>query len=47
MGERSRRGKSRNMNRGLMGMENGGGFECGGYGAGESNDERARTTVTE
>ena len=48
MGERRGRGKQRNMNRGLMGTDNGG-IDCGsrGYGVGESNGEKGGTTVTE
>ena len=44
------RGKSRNMNRGLMGMDNGVGINCGsrwGSWAAESSGEKVGTTVTE
>ena len=43
MAERRGRGKARNMNRGLMGMDSGG--ESGG-GAGERIGEKGRTTVS-
>ena len=42
MGGEGRRGKSRNMNRGLMGMYNGLGIECGsigGWGRGEQREK--------
>ena len=49
MGVRRQRGKQRNMNRGLMVMDNGGGIDCGSWsdGVGESNGGKGRTPVTE
>ena len=35
MGERRGRGKSRNMNRGLMGTDNSVGIDCGSSGGGQ------------
>ena len=49
MGERRRRRNPRNMNRGLLGMDNEEGLTVGVGGGeeGESNGEKGRTTVTE
>ena len=43
------RGKSRNTNRGLTGMDNGVGIDCGSCrgGAGESKGQKVGTTVIE
>ena len=48
MGERRGRGKQRNTNGGLSGMDNGG-IDCGswGDGVGESDGEKGGTTITE
>ena len=43
MGERKGRGKQRNRNRGLTGMDCG----SGGHGVGEINGVKGRTTVNE
>ena len=49
-GERWGRGKSRNVNRGPMGMHNGVGIDCGNQGggsrAGVSSRVKSGTTVT-
>ena len=45
MGERRGRVRQRNMNRGLMGVDNEGGLTVGG--AEESNEEKCGMTVTE
>ena len=48
--ERRGKGKSRNINRGLTSRDNGVGIDCGnglGHRAGESNEEKGRTTVTQ
>ena len=46
MGERRGKGKQRNANRGLMGMDSGW-IDWGGDGVGVSNGEKGRTIVTE